>query len=62
MKNKLKATVTCKSLPMMWILLSRSLIHTNRKGKREIINNLTNNVSRFAQKIEDLLAAVEEQD
>lgn len=33
-----------------------------RKEREEIINNLTKNVSRFAQKIEDLLAAVEEQD
>ena len=33
-----------------------------RKEREEIINNLTKNVSRFAQKIEDLLQAVEEQD
>ena len=49
---------------MLWILLPGSLIYKNRKGKKreEIINKLAENVSRLAQKVDNLSAAVKKQE
>ena len=48
---------------MLWILFSRILIHTSRKGKREReINKLVENASRLAQKGDELSGAVEKQE
>ena len=48
---------------MLWILFSRSLIHTSRKGQREReINKFMENASRLAQKGDDLSGAVEKQE
>ena len=49
---------------MLWILSPGSLVCKNRKGKKreEIINKLAENVSRLAQKVDNLSAAVEKQE